>query len=266
MLRKVSREKEEKLFIGRADYLKQLEDLVSKKNVVSLLAPAGFGRTTLLRRFASTRGNLYIDLKRLSLPPENFAVEFIGTICFLHLAGSPKELGEFLSLEKLKGLKLDPKCSEIIRIVDNELQKIKPDQELLIRSAFSFAECFAAGQKKRSIVVIDNFDELLKLDNFSQIKDAASTFFSAASVCKNSSFLVSSSSVSLMRSLLKQHPADIIELSPFSAEESRLLFEKIAGKVDSRIAAEAHRLSSGLPLIIKEMAIRFATSRSSDVQ
>jgi len=246
MLQKDISEKEGKLFTGRQQYIKQLEEKVSKKSITAVIAPSGFGRTTLLRQFAAKNSAFYIDLKKISIPPENFAVELIGTVCFLSLAKDHSELSEFMSIERLK--------------------QLKPDQELLVKCAFSFAEEFAAEHRKRYSVILDSFDEILKLDNFSQIKDASDLFFSTVSKNKNCQFIISSSAVNLLRSITKKYSIDTVEMSALSQDETRDLFEKIAGRCDERIAKEVYRLSSGLPLIVRSMASRFRGEKTSDVQ
>jgi hypothetical protein len=266
MLQKTVSEKEDKLFTGRQHYLKQLEDKVSKKNIAALLAPSGFGRTTLLRQFAARTGAFYIDLRKISIPPENFAVELIGTVCFLSFAKDQSEFADFMSIEKLKQLKLGKDCADIISTVDNELQKIKPDQQLLVKSALEFPENLAAEKKKRFTVVLDSFDELLKLDNFSQIKDAVELFFNSIARDRSCSFLISSSAVSQVRQAVKKYISDIVEISPLSPEETGELFEKIAGKSDERVIKEVHRISAGLPLIVRSIASRFRDEKTADAQ
>jgi hypothetical protein len=259
-------DKEKKLFTGRNSYLKQLEGSITKNKTAAILANSGFGRTTLLKHFAAKHNVIYIDLKKLSLSPENFAVDFIGTICFLHLSKKPAELLEYKTIEKLKQLKLGAKCSGIISKIDNELQKIRPNQELILKSAFMFAEEFAAEQGKSLTIAINNFEELLKLNNFSQIKDILGIFFDSIEKNTRSSFILASSAVNLMKNLLKKFIPAVVEMSSFTPQETKELFEKIAGKTDDRITKEVHSLSAGLPLIVKETASRYQKEKSSDTQ
>ena len=259
-------EKEDKLFTGRNSYLKQLEDSIAKKKTAAILANSGFGRTALLKQFASKHNVIYIDLKKLSLSPENFAVDFIGMICFLHLSKKPAEVMEYKTIEKLKQLKLGAKCSSIISKIDNELQKIRPDQELILKSAFMFAEEFAAEQDKNLAIAINNFEDILKLNNFSQIKDILGLFFDSIERNKTCSFIIASSAVHLMKNLLKKFMPVVVEMSSFTPEETKELFEKIAGRTDDRIIKEVHRLSAGLPMIVKEIASRYHKEKSPDVQ
>jgi hypothetical protein len=259
-------DKDSKLFTGRSSYLKKLEESAAKGRPIILLAPEGFGRTTLLRHFAAKTDSLYIDLSALSLSPESFAVDFIGAVCFLGIAKDISELGGYQTISGLKQLKLGRRCSDIISRIGNELQKIKPDQQLLLRSAFSFPDEFAAEHGKKSVLVINSFDEVLKFNNFSQVKDAVSLFFDSISKARSCSFVLSSSAVHLMKQHLKKHPIEVIELSPLSLDETKELFEKLAGKADDRVIKEVHVLSAGIPIIVKGIASRFAKEKTTDVQ
>jgi hypothetical protein len=257
MLQTTPPEKESKLFTGRTSSLKQINESISKSNIAVVLAPSGFGRTSLLRQFASKNNALYLDLRKISLSPENLAIEFM---CAISAPGSAS------SIETLKQLKLGKKCDDLVSIVDNELQKIKPDQELLLKSAFTFAEEFAAEQNKKSTIILNNFDELLKLNNFSQIKDAIEIFFNSTAKNKNTSFILASAAVHIMKKQLKKHISKTIDLPPFSSEETKELFEKIAGKTDDRITKEVYRLSAGIPIIVKNIAQRFKEEKTPDIQ
>jgi hypothetical protein len=259
-------DKDSKLFTGRISYIKKLEDAVSKNKIALLLAPSGFGRTSLLRNFAAKSNAMYLDLSSMSLSPESFAVDFIGNICFLSLSSNVSELAEYQTLAKLKQLKLGKRCAEIISRIDNELQKIKPDQSLLLKLAFSFPEEFASDQNKRLAIAINNFDEILKFNNFSQVKDSVSLFFESVSKNKSASFVLSSASVYQMKSLMKKQPVDQVELSPLSIDETKELFEKVCGKADDRVIKEVHSLSAGIPSIVKSIASRFKDEKTADVQ
>jgi hypothetical protein len=249
-------EKESKLFTGRTSYLKQIGESISKKNIAAVLSHSGYGRTTLLKHYAAKNNAAYIDLKKASLSPENFAVEFISSIC----SKTPQ------TVDNLKQLKLGKRCKEIISTVDNELQKIKPDQGLILKSAFMFAEEFALEQGKKTTIILEHFDELLKLNNFSQIKSILDIFFDSIARNKSCSFIISSSSVHLMKRRLKKYTSDIIEVQPLSMVETKELFEKMAGKTDERIIKELHKLSAGTPLVVKSIATRFKDEKTADTQ
>lgn len=259
-------EKASKLFTGRNSYIEQIEKVLTKNNIVALLANSGFGHTTLLKQISKKIGAFYLDLNRLNISPENFAVDLIGSVCYLNFAKNQSTMEDYNTIEKLKQLKLDKNCRDILNKVDNELQKIKPDQELLLKSAFAFPEELAAETDKKFTIILNNFNELLKLNNFLQIKDAPSIFFNSIEKNKHSSFIIASASVFSMKKVLKQLLPNIIEMSSFSFKETKKLFEKISGNTDDRIIKEVHTLSAGIPPIIKDMARRFKDEKISNTQ
>ena len=61
-------------------YITQIELLLKENNKIALLAPPGFEKSPDLKNFASSKKSTYIDLRKLSLSPENFAVDFIGSL------------------------------------------------------------------------------------------------------------------------------------------------------------------------------------------
>jgi hypothetical protein len=266
MLQPNTTDKESKLFTGRSSIISSINNTLSKKHIAALLAPSGYGRNSILKHFAAKPGHIYIDLRKLSLSPENLAVDLIGTICFYHLAKQQSELLKFQSIEHLKELNLPKPCKDILSTIDNELQKIKPDQQLLLTSAFSFAEQYAASENRKTTILLNNFDELLKLNNFSQVKDVLELFFTTIKSSKHASFVVTSSAVQVMKSLLAKYVTDVLEIPPLDLSETRELFEKCAGKTDDRIIKEAYRLSAGLPLVVKMMALRFKGEQSNNTQ
>jgi hypothetical protein len=259
-------DKDSKLFTGRNSYLDKLEKAISKDKVIALIAPSGFGRTSLLKQFAKKSGSFYIDLKKMGISPESFAVDMISTVCFLSLAKRPSELPDYQSIEKLKQLKLGKACAKILSAVENELQKIKPDQELLLKSAFMFLEEFAEESGKKLTIILNSCNELLKLNNFSQVKDAFGLFFDSIERNKSCSFILSSSNVNNMRNILKKFTPEVLEMSSFSLSETKELFGKIAGKADERIMKDVHELSAGIPLIIGSIAKRYVKEKADQTQ
>ncbi|MBW2965200.1 hypothetical protein KY363_07115 [Candidatus Woesearchaeota archaeon] len=253
-------------FVGRDSILSQLEQSVSKKRITAVLAPSGFGRSALLKQFGKKHDALYLDLRKLSLSPESFAVEFMGTVCFLMLGKKAGTLHEFLSVDRMKTLKLGKACADIISTVDNELQKIKPSQELIVSSALRFADEMCSETKKPRAILLNNFEEILKLNNFSGINDVLDIFFGIATKNRSTGFILASSAVQLVRNSLKSRQVDVAELPAFSLEETRELFEAVAGKSDERIIKEVYQSSAGIPTIVRRIALRFREEKKADTQ
>ncbi len=265
MLQPNNTEKESRLFTGRTSVMKNIEDSISNNNFAAVLAHSGFGRTAILKHLSQKKDYFYLDMRKFSLSPENFAVDLIGSICFFNSTEKSASVAAFQSIDKLKSLKLNKKCIDIIYNINNELQKIKPDQTLLLKEAFRFAEAYASETKKQTII-LNNFDELLKLNNFAQVKDALKIFFETISKNKNASFIIASSAAQVMKAALKNFTKDIIEIPPLSLEETKELFEKIAGKTEERIIKEVDQLTDGMPMFIKTIAERFSKEKTNDTQ
>ncbi|NQU78651.1 hypothetical protein HQ545_02690 [Candidatus Woesearchaeota archaeon] len=255
-MQRQSKKKEAKPFTCRISELKHAKESISKSKTVAVLAASGLGRTYLLNNICDNSNSFYIDLRKLSPTPESFSVEFIAALC--------KDSVQQPSIDYLSKLKLSKECNEIIATVKNELEKIKPDQQLLLDSAFRFAQSFKINDKK-TIIAINNFEELLKLNSFSKISDSIGTFFSHADKA-GCSYIISSSAVHLMKTALKQYKIDSINLKPLKLEAVHDLFESIAGKIDKRISTEVLNISAGLPIAIISIAQRFAKEKSEDVQ
>ena len=172
-------------FVRRKYYLDLLDkntDSFRKgaaKNI-ALLGPRKSGKTSIVKEHLKNAKDIvpvYIDLEKISLNPENFSIEFIGNVVFHYLKKPLKEYKKCLILEHLLKLENELKSKSafsLIKTVENELLKIKPNQKLLVESAFKFAEALGKESGKKFLIVLDNFENLLDLNNFPQIKDILS--------------------------------------------------------------------------------------------
>ena len=173
---------------------------------IALLGARKSGKTLIVKEHIKNLNDIvpvYIDLGRISLNPENFSIEFIGNIVFHFLRKNFYEYKNFLKLENL--LKFENQLSKnafsLIKTIENELLKIKPNQKLLVESAFKFPETLAKDSNKKFLIVLDNFEHLLDLNNFIQIKDILSIInFDAENVC----YIATSSAVKESLALLKK--------------------------------------------------------------
>jgi len=96
---------------------------------------------------------------------------------------------------------------------------------------------------KKFLIVLDNFENLLDLNNFSQIKDVLSIISFEA---ENASYIATSSAIRQSLALLKKF--ECYEIKNLDRKESFELTESIIGKND-KANEEIFRLSSGHPLI-----------------
>ncbi|MBI2658650.1 hypothetical protein HYX05_00925 [Candidatus Woesearchaeota archaeon] len=217
---------------------------------IALLGPRKSGKTSIVKehlKYAKDIVPVYIDLEKISLNPENFSVEFIGNVAFHYLKKPLKEYRKFLSLEHLLKLESELKSKSafsLIKAVENELLKIKPSQKLLVESAFRFAEALGKEQNKKFLIVLDNFENLLDLNNFSQIKDVLSVVNFKA---ENVSYIAASSSIK--QSLHSLRNFECYEIKNLDKNEAAELIKTIIEKADQKTIDEVFALSNGQPLV-----------------
>ncbi|MBI3034705.1 hypothetical protein HYY71_00135 [Candidatus Woesearchaeota archaeon] len=242
-------------FVRRSYYLDLLDRNTNSfkkgdgKNI-ALLGSRKSGKTSIVKEHlknAKDVVSVYIDLEKLSLNPENFSIEFIGSIVFHFLKKPLKHYKEFLLLENL--LKVDGELKSknafsLIKIIENELLKIKPEQKLLVESAFKFAEALGKEHNKKFLIALDNFENLLDLNNFAQIKDVLSIINFEA---ENVNYVVTSSAIKESLALLKKF--ECYEIKNLDKNEAEELIKTIIEKADQKTIDEIYALSSGHPLI-----------------
>lgn len=253
---------EKKIFIKRSYYLDLLAENLesfrkgSAKNV-ALLGPRKSGKTTIVKEHLKNAKDIvcaYVDLERISLNPENFSVELIGNVAFSFLKKPLSQYKKFMLLEHLSGLQEELKSRNafsIIKSVENELLKIKPSQKLLVENAFKFAEALARDSGKKILVVFDNFEHILDLNNFSQVKDVISIInFEDANV----NYIVTSSAIRESLAILKNF--ECYEIKNLERKDAIELIEGVIGK-NPKASEEIFELTSGHPYAAWLVAKRF---------
>lgn len=197
--------------VGREYYL----EFLRKKNNCIIVGAKHLGKSSLLKSYCSKEEGVYADLEKIPMVPEDFAVRFIGVIASHLIGGKYNSISDLLAVKE----KLYP---GIIDAVWNELQKIKPDHELLLKLALRFPESMG---KKRLTVCVDEFHNLLDMDNFSGVKDVMMLFKEEVKTYSHCRFILSSSAVSLSKEINKKLEFDLEEISVLDKESVK----KIAG-------------------------------------
>lgn len=216
---------------------------------IALLGSRKCGKTSIVKEHIKNVKDIvpvYIDLGKISLNPENFSIEFIGSIIFHFLKKPLADYKKFLLLENLTKIENEVKSKNafsLIKAVENELLKIKPDQKLLVGAAFNFAQALGKDNSKKFLIVLDNFENLLDLNNFSQIKDVLSIINFEA---ENVSYIATSSAIKESLALLKKF--ECYEIKNLEKSECAQLIEGVIGK-NEKISEEIFSLSKGHPLI-----------------
>ena len=228
---------------------------------IALLGARKSGKTQIVKEHLKNAKDVvpvYIDLRKTSLNPENFSIEFIGNIIFHFLERPLKDYNEYMSLEGL--LKIKNEISQAaffhIKAIQDELLKIKPDQNLLVRSAFAFSEHWAREVNKKFLIVLDNIENLFELNNFSQIKDILELVNLES---KDVSYIATSSTIK--ESALKLKKFERFEIKNLEKKEALELIEKTIGSKDS--SEEIFNLSNGHPLVTLIISKKFIETKDA---
>ena len=207
MYRNLKREKLENKLIKREYYIDLLLKNLNKNKLI--IGKPYVGKTTLLKEIVSKKDSIvYIDTKRLGLSPEAFSVEFIETVASYH---------------KGKGVELDDcrikeSTSLIVDKVKNELEKIKPDQQLLVELAFTYAEELGKEVGKEFTLCLDEFWKLLDMNNFSKI-DIVEIFRKVSSSQSRTHYFLVSSYNELGKEINKELKFELVEILPLTLRE-----------------------------------------------
>lgn len=248
----VKKARNEKIvFIGRDSQLNSLERATGN---LCLIGDKGIGKTTILKEFISrTKGRkaIYIDFEEISLSPEDFCIEFIGNICHGLFGGNPGDYLELSYLEKIKD-KLG-KGKEIIEKVKNELEKISPDQRLLVELAFDFSEVIGEKIGEKIVLCMDEFWRILDMNNFSKINDIISLIKSSSSAHPYTSYLITGSAVELTKEISKRLDMKIEEIREFDKRDVK----ELASGIPDKDVELIYRLSEGLPYAVSVLIEKY---------
>jgi len=237
-------------FVGRKKELDFLAKALKAKKNAAIISSQFSGKTTLLKQFIQKHKNeliTYNNLEFVGVTPEAFAIHHIANVCF-SLNLNKDAFAEYHHIEYLQKLKLG-NANESINIIANELEKIKPNQKLIVETALKFPEFIAEERKKHVTVIIDEFQELLDLNNFEQIKDIAALFNSLK--LKNSSYIFAGIDVLGVSGLLETF--DTIEATSLTLDETKELVSKFK-KISEEDLEKLHWLSSGNPYVVTAIA------------
>ena len=214
---------------------------------IALLGSRKSGKTSIVKEHLKNAKDIipvYIDLEKISLNPENFSIEFIGNIIFYFLKRPLREYKSFLLLNHLLKIEISKNASSLIKTVENELLKIKPDQKLLVESAFKFSEIWGKENNKKFLIVLDNFENILDLNNFSQVKDILSIINFDA---ENVNYIVTSSAIKQSLALLKKF--ECYEIKNLEKNEAAELIKTIIEKAEQKTIDDIFSLSHGHPFV-----------------
>jgi len=247
----------ERILVGRDTYL----SLLDKPTNLCIIGEKGIGKTALLKEFIrKTREQkqtlpIYVDFEKISLSPEDFCVEFIATILHQTLGGNYTDYTEIEKLEKIKD-KLG-KGAEIIDKVKNELEKISPNQQLLLELAFKFTEAIGEKNTKKIVLCMDEFWRILDLNNYSRTSDVISLFKNVSSTHSYTNYTITGSAAEITKEIARKLEIKVVELGKFEKRDTKELATGIADKDIELI----QKLSNGIPYAVSVLTEKYGEEK-----
>jgi hypothetical protein len=217
----------------------------------------------------------YLDLQRLAKTPERFAVQYIGQI-LAWLGGPPPgpldPPADAARQIAAVGAYGSAELTEYLLAFHDEAQKERPDQHRLVELAFNWPEVWARVLDRHVLVLIDEFPEVLALDNYPQIRDVVGLFRSVIQTQSRVGYVAAGSMLGLMERIFLGHTSPLfvhfklITVGPLDREASvtlasrRLaaLLPSSAGAIPPDALAEIFRVTGGHPFHVYAVVMRLA--------
>ena len=168
-------------------------------------------------------------------------------------------------VELLKNAKIQATILEQIKLIIESGEK-KENYSAYIRNAFNLSEKFAKATSTKCILILDEFPEILKVENGIQLVKMLRTQHEAqkhvslivsGSIKKTLEMVAISESSPFYKQLVPRH------LSPFTEEETEEFLRSYTGKVNKTEARRLHELTGGLPFYLQ--FIGRSTKYSGDI-
>jgi hypothetical protein len=295
MLDYIYPEEEQRFFTDREHHLALLalsKDLLAQ-GVRKHLALSGFrrvGKTVVLKEFlrrhlAEERDYptavIYLDLPRLAFTPEAFATQYIGSILYWLLeqgdtqAGTGRLVGTRGKIEPYFDLTFqltaagrwgNRALSEHLYIFNQELQKEKPNQHLLLEMAFNWPETWAQALDRHVMLILDEFPEILALNNYPQIESIVALFRAVLQSQSRVCYVVAGSMTHLMESIFLRADSPLFvhfqleTVGSFGRDDSYDLTRKRLASVEpvvpSEVLAAVYQVTRGHPFYIYAITMR----------
>ncbi len=285
MLDYIYPEEEQRFFTDREHTLAVLglsHDLLAQ-GVRKHLALSGFrrmGKTVVLKEFlrrnlqpASDCRLAYMDLPRLALTPEGFAVQYVGYLLYWMAGDFQRRVESYFDApaQLAAAGQMGAMFSDHVVRLHQELQKEKPDQHLLLELAFNTPEVYAQASGQRVMLILDEFPEILALDNYPQIHDVLALFRAVLQAQSRVVYVVAGSMIGLMERIFLDAASPLFvhfqleTIGPFGREDCDTLARKRfslalgtthADPVPGEVLAAVYQVTRGHPFYIYATAMR----------
>ncbi|MDZ7290370.1 MAG: ATP-binding protein [candidate division KSB1 bacterium] len=232
------------------------------------------GKTLLLKEFVrrTLAQNekivpVYIDLEDITSSPENFAIGYVGMICFWFLTRGKANPESYLRMSSLftTGMRSNNQAiQETLDYMHREMERAKANRMEMLRTAFNFPEQLARTSQKKFIIILDEFQFIQLLRNFYGVSDPIAQFRAHLERQSSSLYVLAGSAISVLNRLVADEQSPIflqfqkLLLRPFKPEDTTKLALKLLPQVkrDMNTLQQIYRLSLGNPFYVIQICQR----------
>ncbi len=231
------------------------------------------GKTLLLKEFmrrtlsdASDVIPIYMDLATLASSPENFAVGYVGQLCYWLLLRGEGDAGPFLSAGSLAGALFQNNGADLYPLVEpllHELEKARPDRQSLLRQAFHFPQEAAGIRQCFLALILDEFQEIRTLTHYPNSQNVLALLRAEMQSQSGILYLLAGSAVSVLTDLLSNPNSPLfaqfthLPVEAFNRKSAAMLARKLTNdQAPADLLPLIHSLTNGHPFYITALCRR----------
>ena len=240
---------------------------------VALFGLRRIGKTLLLKEFMRRLGETksaeqpaFLDFSIICSSPENFALGFIGLICYWLLEEGNGDPEPFLNPTTLGSAVLragGDKLYDEIQPILLELQRARPDRQALLRQALRFPRQAATALDKKLVLICDEFQEIRTLENYPNSQNIIALLRAELQSQSAVQYILAGSAISVLTGLLSNPDSPLfaqftrISIEPFDRESTQELANKLlSDPLEADLYPLLHSLTWGHPFYITAVARR----------
>ena len=240
---------------------------------VALFGLRRIGKTLLLKEFmrrltasSSAVHPAFLDFSVLCSSPENFAFGYIGSICYWLLEEGKSDPEPYLNPASLGPSVLragGEKLYDEIQPVIQELQRARPDRQVLLRQAFRFPRQAVTVLGKKFVLICDEFQEIRTLENYPNSRNVVALLRTELQSQSEVQYILAGSAISVLSGLLSNPDSPLfaqftrISVEPFDRESTHELVNKLLTEpLEADLYPVLHSLTGGHPFYTTAVARR----------
>ena len=240
---------------------------------VALFGLRRIGKTLLLKEFMRRTldespgvAPVYMDFAALASSPENFAVGYVGQLCYWLLMRGEGDAGPFLSAGSLAGALFQHNGADLYPLVEpllHELEKARPDRQALLRQAFHFPQEAAQIRQCSLALILDEFQEIRTLTHYPNSQNVLALLRAEMQSQSGILYLLAGSAVSVLTDLLSNPDSPLfaqftrLPVEAFNREATAVLSRKLINdQAPADLLPLIHNLTNGHPFYITAICRR----------